>query len=338
MAQKIEFWILTSTEDQASQTIKKHLLKHYDFEDYPETDESLPIWEGYHTFLLKKEKPDQTILDLVNIRLVQTDRPLIHADENLDTAQLQELYKAHFIIFASRHRSKSGIPALLTHTTGNWNDSDESGGSPNSIARSSGVLLRLAYKNLVKYENEYDLSWRVDLEVNHHGPTELSSPLIFMELGSSKEKDTHKGGAAAVGDAIINTIQDYIRFLTEKTQIKDYIRNHEKILQDDLYFYIKESLKPCKLNFSLGFGGSHYARNFSKVYDGDNTYYFSHIIPKYYIEDFSQEHLEMMISRSIEPIKSFTIDWKGVNSAQKQILIKLFDENDLKMVKTKDIK
>jgi ABC-2 type transport system permease protein len=207
---KIEFWIITSTEDQASQTIREFLIENYPFEKADNPNDQWRLWQESPTYLLNFNKTDlfkeiSSFYQFINIRIVQTDKRMVFIDENLTEDQLNSTFGGHFIIFASRHRSQTEIPAILTHTTGNWTEDISHGGSACKIAHTSALLLGYAYRNLLQQQFSLNLDWPVDLEVNHHGPTNINRPIIFMELGSSDANYRNKLGACAVGNAIIQT-------------------------------------------------------------------------------------------------------------------------------------
>jgi D-tyrosyl-tRNA(Tyr) deacylase len=201
-------------------------------------------------------------------------------------------------------------------------------------------MLRYAYNNLIKQNNLKKLEWAVDLEVDHHGPTELHNPIIFMELGSSESNWTNKIGAAAVGDAIMGTINEFSRFLFTNLNIQSFLHGKKSIMKT-LYEFIRENLKNLKtenITFAIGFGGPHYARNFSKIYDLPTTVYLSHIVPKYSVMKLTDDHIKTMINQTLEPINTAILDWKGLNSAEKKHILSLTSKYNLEIKKTKDYK
>jgi len=240
------------------------------------------------------------------------------------------------------------------------------------------MLLHYGYKNLKKeaqLAKSKNIDWNVDLEVDHHGPTEISSPIMFMELGSSENEWSNEDAAAVVAHAIINTIMDYVNFLFSQMNINPLIESSPNFTKKQLYEQIKISLGTRKgLTFAIGFGGNHYAQNFSSIYDEDgvekgdknadengNKYgekkseknpslfhknpsfvdknpsiFISHIVPKYHILGLTKDHITAMVENSIEPIKVAIIDWKGVNSQEKNHIMALLEHTGIEIKKTKD--
>jgi len=233
-----------------------------------------------------------------------TDNPLIQLNE----LKLKETsINPDLLIFASRHRSETARPALLTHTTGNWGDKADYGGNPHEISKTSALLLKAAYSSLNSQRHIKELTdFAVDIEVTHHGPSNLEKPLIFMELGSSEIEWNIKKTGLVVAHAILHTCLEYA-----------------------------ESLKRKDIKIGLGFGGTHYAPQFKKLISLPNVAV-SFICPKYYIQSLNKELVDDMIKNTIEPIDYFIIDWKGTNSQDKKHLIPILEEFAIPIKKYKE--
>ncbi|MHA1270222.1 MAG: D-aminoacyl-tRNA deacylase [Candidatus Helarchaeota archaeon] len=259
--------IICSTQDLASQTIFQQLISNYDFDKTNEKFE------------------DNSIYTKDQVKLITTNKRLIYS-EHLD------ILNSDLLIFASRHKSESGKPSLLVHCTGNWNDKAEFGGRPREIAMSSGSTIKIALIELKKQKMELHLDrFDVNLEVTHHGPTQLETPLVFIELGSTPEDWKDANGALAVAHAIMRVAES-----------KDTFRNF------------------------IGIGGPHYAQKFSSLVINPNLdFTLSHIIPKYIIDFIDKEMLIKCIRRSKEPVEGFVLDWKGLNSHQRYKLINIIE-------------
>ncbi len=103
------------------------------------------------------------------------------------------------LVFASRHRGETG-PLLSVHPTGNLGPA-EYGGTDGSLARTSPNAIAAALGALDRHAPApYDTG----LEGTHHGPSELSTPAIFVELGSGPDQWDDPAGARAVASAILD--------------------------------------------------------------------------------------------------------------------------------------
>jgi D-aminoacyl-tRNA deacylase len=270
--------LVTSEKDTASLTIKDALVNGYGFS---KTTES---FEGYPTFSLGE-----------NLKLITTTRDMIHCDH------LESHFDAEAIIFCSRHRAESGQPALLVHSTGNLGRDALFGGNPQQLSVSAPSLVSAALRKLFEERNKMRLDeFDVSLEVTHHGPTTMKTPLVFVELGSSEEFWTHEEGAKAVAAAVMDC-----------------------------------ATEPLSGAAAIGFGGTHYASKFNKLVLEIN-YKIGHLAPKYAINEMTEDVLDQMISRSANPIKSAIIDWKGMNAENKAHLLPMLEERNIDVIRAKN--
>jgi len=239
-----------------------------------------------------------------DVYLGLTKDPLIFLNNlRLDESELDPDY----LIFASRHTSKTARPAFLVHTTGNWSKDAEFGGDPQELSKTSGLLHKAGFISLIEQELLSVLTeFSSDIEVTHHGPTLLEKPLIFMELGSSKEEWEIIDAGELLSNAIINAIYKFSDFKEEGNQL-----------------------------IGLGFGGTHYAPNFHRLIRNKNIA-MSFICPKYYIQGLDKDLIKKMVDNTAEEVDYFIIDWKGTNSEDKKHLIPLLEEFNIPIKKTRE--
>ncbi len=264
-------------------------------------------WHENPVFVLEdvaSENKMDEFLDNNQIYLGLTDKPLIFLD-NLNCIDTK--LKPDILIFASRHTSKTARPALLVHTTGNWGSNTDFGGKPRDLSKTSALFHKAGFvslKDQITLVNNPIFS--LDIEVTHHGPTILDIPLVFIELGSSKQEWIIDEAGELVANAIVNSIFKYLIFKKEKNQ-----------------------------QVGLGFGGTHYAPNFNRLVT-NNDVAMSFICPKYYIQELDENLIELMINNTLEKVDYFIIDWKGTNSDDKRHLIPLLEKFDIPIKKSKD--
>ncbi len=293
------FFIITSTEDIASMNIRDKLIssKDYSFQELSDR------WYNHNLYLLNNTEKfkfeNKVYLGLTDERLIF-----------LDDLKLEELnFTPDFLIFASKHASKSARPALLIHTTGNWNNEASFGGNPKEIAHSSALLLKAGFLSLIESSSKLEEGkYSIDLEVNHHGPTNHSIPLIFIELGSVKEEWKDQEAGKVVANAIIKAFEKYLTLKDEKIQI------------------------------GLGFGGPHYTPQFKKLMVNTNIA-LAHICPKYFVQDLNEDMIKQIIKKTYEETVNFFIfDWKGLSSQDKAHLNRILNEFNIKIKKAKEFR
>jgi D-aminoacyl-tRNA deacylase len=122
------------------------------------------------------------------------DERLIHA-EHIDTQ-----IDADLLIFLSRHYSVNPVPVLTVHVTGNFGAA-EVGGTPRTLAPAAPAMMQATLRSLRKHCPE---GYRVSYEVTHHGPTGLSHPSFFVEIGSTEKEWNDPIAARAVAESVLS--------------------------------------------------------------------------------------------------------------------------------------
>jgi D-aminoacyl-tRNA deacylase len=273
--------IVTSDLDAASINIRNHLIRRFGFEK--EADGHL--FDG------------NPIYSSGGIRLVSSKRELVDSDH------VERNLKTDMLIFASRHRSTAGKPALLVHCTGNWTGEAELGGRPYELAVApasamSEALLELAIQKTRANLKEYE----VTLECTHHGPTSMSTPLMFVELGSDEACWRNEVAGEAVADAIFRVAKGVGRRRT-----------------------------------ALGIGGPHYAPNFTRAINSSPEIAIGHIIPNYVLKDLRNDMIHKAIQRTLEKVELIILDWKGLRSEERELIRPLIEELKIETIKTHEI-
>ncbi len=196
---------------------------------------------------------------------------------------LEERSPADFYLILSKHRSEAGVPSLTVHHTGNPRNEALLGGNPEelgwSFPRLSGYLLRRIKEEADKegISNDFEISY----EVTHHGPTNISKPLVFFEIGS-----------------------DYSQWI--KKNLHELMA---RVAYDGIVKLVDMSLPECER--SVGFGGGHYSRRHSKLTFEKNIC-FGHLIPKYVLKQgLSDKVLEQVFAKNYEGVTSVYFEKKS---------------------------
>ncbi|HDZ19534.1 MAG TPA: hypothetical protein ENH75_14645 [archaeon] len=299
----MQFLIITSKEDKASLNIRDKFLnsKYYNFEEINFSWQKNPVFKLTSFIATEEEHTNQE--DIV-VYLGLTREPLIFLkDLKLEESQINP----DFLIFASRHTSKTTRPAFLVHTTGNWGNHADFGGDPFDLSQTSALLQKAGFISLIRQEKLGELEkFSEDIEVTHHGPTNLEKPMLFMELGSSQENWNIKEAGEFLATAILQSIFKYIEYNGKKNQ-----------------------------EIGIGFGGTHYSPNFSRLIRNKDVA-MSFLCPKYYIQSLTVDMIKQTIDNTLENVDYFIVDWKGTNSEDKKHLIPLLEEFNIPIRKTKE--
>ncbi len=171
--------VICSTQDRASQNIKKNLF-------------ALRKWESVSSNPF-------AVFESRNFRIVEITDPLIFQD-GLDKKLLELGFPANLLIFASKHRSKDARAILTVHSTGNA-DAAKYGGKDKHLAAASPQAVRSLLRSLkLLAENE---EYEVTLESTHHGPSDIDVPSVFIEIGSNEEQWLDEVAGRMVANAIL---------------------------------------------------------------------------------------------------------------------------------------
>ncbi len=275
--------IICSAPDLASQNIKNHLLNLTEWKNL-----ELPPESG---FSAARESIDGKfrLVDIEEIHVFQDG-----LDRKLEAAGLP----ASLIIFASKHRSKEEINSLTVHCTGNPSGEARLGGHPKELAVSSPAAMKSILSGMKKLAGEKGLKYDVTLEVTHHGPTELSVPSIYAEIGSTEKQweDPEAGEVAA-----------------------------KSILAVSLE----------KVPVAVGFGGGHYAMRQTGLLL-ETKISFGHNFPKYQLEFVDEALVRQAVEKSGAEFAYF--DRKSMKSEDRKKISEILEKLGLRVLKESEIR
>ncbi|MFD1571888.1 D-aminoacyl-tRNA deacylase [Halorubrum laminariae] len=159
--------------------------------------------------------------------------------------------KPDFLVFVSRHSGDSG-ELLTAHVTGNFGPAPY-GGEAETLSRAApGAEKRVVAALASHAPSGYD----VGIECTHHGPTDVSVPSLFVELGSDEPQWTDSNAARAVARAVLDlrgTGPALLAAASDEGGIDPQ--------QGETDFRQGET-EPRHV---VGFGGGHYAPRFTRI-------------------------------------------------------------------------
>jgi D-aminoacyl-tRNA deacylase len=253
--------IIASRSDPASQNIANNLIEKHGFVPSPV--------EGRSTY--RK----------ATLRLVMIDEICIYAKPE-DVPP-----DASSIIFASKHVSSTNTPALTVHATGNLTREAEFGGKPEEVSFVDPGRIRAALRTLRKEADEKGLKVDVTMEATHHGPTSLTVPVCFVEIGSGPDE----WGASELG----SVASDAVMAAANPDHGKDQV--------------------------AVGFGGTHYAAKHTKT-NLEGGYQIGHVVAKHAFDSgISDDVIKDVFKRTVGANPIALVDWKGLRSTDRQRLM-----------------
>ncbi len=251
--------IFYSTQDPAGCGIADALRAEHGFKqshEFEERDKKFAAWSSDYA------------------ELVELDSRLIEAEFVAD------YFYSDLFVFASRHASESGKPCFTTHATGDWGHS--------RFAKTSAFALKAASEFFQRNPME---GFEAAREATHHGPFELTTPSLFIEVGSSEAQWKNEDACRLAAGCIEEVARGY--------------RSVEG--------------KPALL-----FGGGHYVPSYDKVLDAG--YAVSHICPKHLLEGVKTETIRAAVAATREPVECALVDWKGCGSDNRSALLRSLKE------------
>ncbi|MFP4400979.1 MAG: D-aminoacyl-tRNA deacylase [Candidatus Woesearchaeota archaeon] len=256
--------------------------------------------EKYEGNLIYEHKDAETRLVTISEETIDHD----DIDKKLSFLKENNNLDKIIIIYATKHSSRSGIPSLTAHTPGNWGNA-EMGGQDRLLCKASEQFVKEAIIYMEKRHSEISELKNFDVvqEATHHGPY-LESHVMFIEIGSLENEWKNQ----IAGDLIAETIMHLIE-------------NAKSIIS-------KKNIT------AIGIGGTHTMSNFKKIILNENIA-FSHVCPKYALENLNEENLKSALSQSTRPAEIIIFDWKGLGK-EKDRIVSLVKESGIPYKRSKD--
>ena len=260
--------IIASRADPASTNIAENLIKHFQFE--------------------KKE--------------ISTPGTRIYSKSNLSLVEIQELgiyakpedipRDATTLIFASKHVSSSGKPALTVHTTGNPTREALYGGNPEQLSFVDPARIKTALRVMKEESARAGLDIEITMEATHHGPTSFEIPVMFVEVGSGPGEWTNPTLGEVAAKAIVHAV---------------------------------ETIESKGAN-AVGFGGTHYSSKHTRICLEEELA-IGHVLSRHAFDNgLSDPIVRQAFDKTINGCNTALLDWKGLNGKQRRHLLLLLDQ------------
>ena len=271
--------ILCSTVDRASQNIKEHILK---MREWIPVEVTCHDWEE---LVCAYESKGFWLVEINTHHIYQDG-----IDRKLAACGLE----TRLIIVASKHKSKDGNKVLTAHYTGN-SGSAEFGGHPRQLSYPAPFVLRSILLNM--HAMAKDIGYEVTMESTHHGPTDVSLPMVYAEVGSSEEQWCNSAAGRIVAKAILEA--------------------EEK-----------------KVPVAIGFGGGHYAKRQSKLLL-ENDITFGHNFSNHQLDNVNLELVRQALDKSHADFVYF--DRRAMSSEHKEKITSIIEELGIQLLRESEI-
>src|SRR2546427_1942571 len=253
--------IVSSRRDPASANIARALVTKNGFEQGP--------GHGIETY--SKDNVHLVMLEKLGIYAEPSDIP-----SDASTA-----------IFVSKHVSSSGRPALTVHATGNLAKDAKFGGNPEEVSQVDPLIIRRILRALKSGASQANVQIEVTMEATHHGPTNLSMPVCFVEIGSREKEWTDP----VLGEIVATAVMAAAARVKETDPV------------------------------AAGFGGTHYSAKHTRICMEGN-YAIGHLVSSHSFDGgVSERVITDTFSKTTGSCNTAIVDWKGLHSNDRRKLI-----------------
>ena len=247
-----------------------------------------PAGNNMAKFLSQKMEKDGDLFRGKNYDLLIIPSPAIQAD------WLEEKYDYDGFVFLSKHAADSGVLALTCHSTGNFSDA-KFGGNPREVAVPHPDLQKKYLQQLWKNKSEFP-EFQITIEATHHGPTALSKPTIFIEVGTTQTQWTNQ--------SLCNSVAKYV----------------DDVLSEEIPSY----------PMAICFGGTHYPEKFTnELLEG--KFSLGTVLPKHALNDLDLDLFSHILERN-QNASAALLDWTGLGKNKKKIM-DFLESTNLEVIK-----
>ena len=220
--------------------------------------------------------------------LIIIPTPAISAD------WLEEKYDYDGFVFLSKHAAESGVLALTCHSTGNFSEA-KFGGNPRQVAIPHPDLQKKYLQTLKENQSKFP-EFQVTIEATHHGPTALTKPTIFIEIGTAEKQWNDVSLCNSVASLVHQVMANPI--------------NENPV--------------------ALCFGGTHYPSKFTnELLDG--KFALGTVVPKHALDSLDDQLFSHILAQN-KMAKTAILDWSGLGS-NKQKLLDFLESTELEVIK-----
>jgi D-aminoacyl-tRNA deacylase len=245
---------------------------------------------GYNMakFLSKEMIQEDDVFHGKYYDLIIISTPAISAD------WLEEKYDYDGFVFLSKHAAESGVLALTCHCTGNFSEA-KFGGNERQVAIPYSYLQKAYLQTLKKNQSQFP-EFQITIEATHHGPTALTKPSIFIEIGTSEKQ----WNDVSLCNSVATLIHQVITHPIKETPI------------------------------AICFGGTHYPSKFTnELLEG--KYALGTVIPKHALDNLDKQLFSHILKQN-SMAQTALLDWGGLGS-NKQKVLDLLKSTELEVIK-----
>ena len=208
--------------------------------------------------------------------LIIIPTPAISAD------WIEEKFDYDGFVFLSKHAAASGVLALTCHNTGNFSEA-KFGGNDRQVAVPHPFLQKSYLQTLKKHQSQFS-KFQITIEATHHGPTALTKPSIFIEIGTTEQQWTDI--------SLCNSVATLVHQVLSNPMPEGPV--------------------------AICFGGTHYSSKFTdELLEG--KYALGTVIPKHALDNLDGDLFSHVVKQN-SLAKFALLDWNGLGMNKQKIL------------------
>ncbi|WP_316558387.1 D-aminoacyl-tRNA deacylase [Methanimicrococcus hongohii] len=312
---ELESW--TKSELPPVEKMKEGLLKYPVTSSVLYTEDKGKELSNLFTEVYELKKGD------ILLRMISIDGRIIFQDY-LDK-RLEELgFGSDLIVFLSKHKSQSETKALTAHVSGNYTDADY-GGLPYALPVPAPLAMKKLILVMDRLNNETGLGYDVTFEVTHHGPTELETPSLFVEIGSTEKEWVDQKPGVIVAKSVLSLADpDNVNTFdtdanTDTNESNERLAQESKLLENN--------------TIAVAFGGGHYGDR-QTVSLFRTRLAFGHMFPKYQLETITEELILKAFEKTGASIAFF--DKKSMRGPDRRRITEILEKNNIPILNDKE--
>lgn len=214
--------------------------------------------------------------------------PVISAD------WLESKFDYDGFVFLSKHAAESGVLSLTCHSTGNFSDA-KFGGNPRQVAIPHPNLQKQYMKSLWGKRDDFK-EFQIIIEATHHGPTALTKPTIFIEIGTTEKQWNDEKLCSSIASVV------------------------DSVFTNDIPEH----------PVAIAFGSTHYPEKFTnEIIHGD--FALGTVMPKHNLDSLDEVLFKHILERNATA-KTALLEWDSLGP-NKQKLMSLLEDSSLEVIK-----
>lgn len=224
-------------------------------------------------------------------------------------------WESDLLVFLSKHKSLSETKALTAHVSGNPVDADF-GGLSCALPTPAPLEMKKLLLVMDRLNIETDLGYDVTFEVTHHGPSEIETPSLFVEIGSTEKEWVDPKPGKIIAKAVLSLAEHSD---ADVSALDERESQEAKLLENN--------------TIAVAFGGGHYGDR-PTVSLFRTKLAFGHMFPKYQLETVTEDVILKAFEKTGSNLAFF--DKKSMRGPDRRRITEILEQNNISILNDKE--